>query len=116
MLIVDEFTGRTMPGRRWSEVCIRPSKLEGVRSKGDANDGDDHDSELSAHDKLAGMTGTAETEETEFFQIYKLEVAVIGRTCPWSEDRHDLGRQDRARSTTRSSRKRGVSTTSAIRS
>src|SRR5439155_1570823 len=41
--------------------------------------------------KLAGMTGTAETEETEFFQIYKLEVAVIPTNKPMiREDRHDL--------------------------
>ena len=43
------------------------------------------------YDKLAGMTGTAETEETEFFQIYKLEVAVIPTNRPMvREDRHDL--------------------------
>jgi preprotein translocase subunit SecA len=43
------------------------------------------------YDKLAGMTGTAETEETEFFQIYKLEVAVIPTNKPMiREDRHDL--------------------------
>jgi len=43
------------------------------------------------YEKLAGMTGTAETEETEFFQIYKLEVAVIPTNKPMiREDRHDL--------------------------
>ena len=43
------------------------------------------------YDKLAGMTGTAETEETEFFQIYKLEVAVIPTNRPMvREDRQDL--------------------------
>ena len=43
------------------------------------------------YEKLAGMTGTAETEETEFFQIYKLEVAVIPTNRPMvREDRHDL--------------------------
>ena len=43
------------------------------------------------YDKLAGMTGTAETEETEFFEIYKLEVAVIPTNKPViRDDRHDL--------------------------
>ena len=43
------------------------------------------------YEKLAGMTGTAETEETEFFEIYKLEVAVIPTNRPViRDDRHDL--------------------------
>src|SRR5207248_10799751 len=43
------------------------------------------------YEKLSGMTGTAETEETEFYQIYKLEVAVIPTNKPMiREDRHDL--------------------------
>src|SRR4029079_3163555 len=80
VLIVDEFTGRTMPGRRWSEGLHQAVEAkEGVRVKGETQTMATITIQnyFRMYDKLAGMTGTAETEETEFFQIYKLEVAVI---------------------------------------
>ena len=94
VLIVDEFTGRTMPGRRWSEGLHQAVEAkEGVRVKGETQTMATITIQnyFRMYDKLAGMTGTAETEETEFYQIYKLEVAVIPTNRPMvREDRHDL--------------------------
>ncbi len=94
VLIVDEFTGRTMPGRRWSEGLHQAVEAkEGVQVKGETQTlaTITIQNYFRMYEKLAGMTGTAETEETEFFQIYKLEVAVIPTNKPViREDRHDL--------------------------
>ena len=94
MLIVDEFTGRTMPGRRWSEGLHQAVEAkEGVQVKGETQTlaTITIQNYFRMYEKLAGMTGTAETEETEFHQIYKLEVAVIPTNRPMiRDDRHDL--------------------------
>jgi preprotein translocase subunit SecA len=94
VLIVDEFTGRTMPGRRWSEGLHQAVEAkEGVHVKGETQTMATITIQnyFRMYDKLAGMTGTAETEETEFFEIYKLEVAVIPTNKPViRDDRHDL--------------------------
>jgi preprotein translocase subunit SecA len=94
VLIVDEFTGRTMPGRRWSEGLHQAVEAkENVRVKGETQTMATITIQnyFRMYDKLAGMTGTAETEETEFFQIYKLEVAVIPTNKPMiRDDRQDL--------------------------
>jgi preprotein translocase subunit SecA len=94
VLIVDEFTGRTMPGRRWSEGLHQAVEAkEGVRVKGETQTMATITIQnyFRMYDKLAGMTGTAETEETEFFTIYKLEVAVIPTNKEViRDDRHDL--------------------------
>src|SRR5512143_1177209 len=94
VLIVDEFTGRTMPGRRWSEGLHQAVEAkEGVRVKGETQTMATITIQnyFRMYDKLAGMTGTAETEETEFFQIYKLEVAVIPTNREViRDDRQDL--------------------------
>src|SRR3954471_23065583 len=93
VLIVDEFTGRTMPGRRWSEGLHQAVEAkEGVHVKGETQTMATITIQnyFRMYDKLAGMTGTAETEETEFFQIYGLEVAVIPTNKPIvRDDRHD---------------------------
>jgi preprotein translocase subunit SecA len=93
VLIVDEFTGRTMPGRRWSEGLHQAVEAkEGVNVKGETQTMATITIQnyFRMYDKLAGMTGTAETEENEFFQIYKLEVAVIPTNRPMvRDDRHD---------------------------
>jgi preprotein translocase subunit SecA len=94
VLIVDEFTGRTMPGRRWSEGLHQAVEAkEAVKVKGETQTlaTITIQNYFRMYEKLAGMTGTAETEETEFHQIYKLEVAVIptNRDCV-RDDRHDL--------------------------
>ena len=94
VLIVDEFTGRTMIGRRWSEGLHQAVEAkENVKVKGETQTlaTITIQNYFRMYDKLAGMTGTAETEETEFFQIYKLEVSVIPTNRPIvREDRHDL--------------------------
>ncbi|HEU5175380.1 MAG TPA: preprotein translocase subunit SecA [Gemmatimonadaceae bacterium] len=94
VLIVDEFTGRTMPGRRWSEGLHQAVEAkEGVRVKGETQTlaTITIQNYFRMYDKLAGMTGTAETEENEFFEIYGLEVAVVPTNRPIvRDDRQDL--------------------------
>src|SRR5205085_5284481 len=94
VLIVDEFTGRTMIGRRWSEGLHQAVEAkEGVTVKGETQTlaTITIQNYFRMYEKLAGMTGTAETEETEFFTIYKLEVAVIPTNRKViRDDRQDL--------------------------
>src|SRR5437868_46168 len=85
VVIVDEFTGRKMPGRRWSD---------GLHQAVEAKEGVQIDRETQTlatitiqnyfrlYQKLAGMTGTAETEAAEFHDIYKLDVNVIPTNRP----------------------------------
>jgi preprotein translocase subunit SecA len=85
VIIVDEFTGRIMPGRRWSD---------GLHQGVEAKEGVKIEAEnqtlatitlqnyFRMYAKLAGMTGTAETEASEFANIYKLDVAVIPTNKP----------------------------------
>ena len=85
VLIVDEFTGRTMPGRRWADGLHQAVEAkEGVQVKGETQTFATITIQnyFRMYDKLAGMTGTAETEETEFFQIYGLDVSVIPTNRP----------------------------------
>ena len=90
--IVDEFTGRILPGRRYSDGLHQAIEAkENVKVE--------RDSQTLAtitlqnyfrmYNKLAGMTGTAETEEGEFYEIYKLEVIVIPTNKPISRDDQD---------------------------
>ncbi len=94
VLIVDEFTGRTMPGRRWSEGLHQAVEAkEGVQVKGETQTMATITIQnyFRMYEKLAGMTGTAETEETEFHQIYTLEVSVIPTNrAIIRDDRQDL--------------------------
>ena len=94
VLIVDEFTGRTMPGRRWSEGLHQAVEAkEGVVVKGETQTlaTITIQNYFRMYEKLAGMTGTAETEETEFHTIYTLDVAVIPTNKDVvRDDRHDL--------------------------
>ena len=94
VLIVDEFTGRTMPGRRWSEglhQAVEAKENVVVRGETQTLATITIQNYFRLFEKLAGMTGTAETEETEFFQIYGLEVAVIPTNRPAiRDDRQDL--------------------------
>jgi len=85
VVIVDEFTGRKMTGRRWSD---------GLHGAVEAKEGVTIDRETQTlatitiqnyfrlYEKLAGMTGTAETEANEFWDVYKLQVAVIPTNRP----------------------------------
>ncbi|HEX7225010.1 MAG TPA: preprotein translocase subunit SecA [Candidatus Limnocylindria bacterium] len=80
IVIVDEFTGRLMPGRRWSEGLHQAVEAkEGVVVKNEQRTlaTVTFQNYFRMYDKLAGMTGTAETEAEEFSKIYGLEVVVI---------------------------------------
>lgn len=89
VIIVDEFTGRIMPGRRFSE---------GIHEAIEAKEGVKIEQETQTlatitlqnffrmYDKLAGMTGTAETEAAEFWEIYKLDVIVVPTNRPVIRD------------------------------
>jgi preprotein translocase subunit SecA len=91
--IVDEFTGRIMEGRRWSEGLHQAVEAkEGVRIQ------EEHQTLATItlqnyfrlYDKLAGMTGTAKTEEKEFVEIYDLHVVEIPTNVPVArDDRND---------------------------
>jgi preprotein translocase subunit SecA len=85
VVIVDEFTGRLMPGRRYSDGLHQALEAkEGVRIERENQTlaTITFQNYFRMYDKLAGMTGTAETEATEFEKIYKLEVVVIPTNKP----------------------------------
>jgi preprotein translocase subunit SecA len=85
VIIVDEFTGRLMPGRRYSDGLHQALEAkEGVRIERENQTlaTITFQNYFRMYDKLAGMTGTAETEATEFEKIYKLEVVVIPTNQP----------------------------------
>jgi len=94
VIIVDEFTGRKMAGRRWSDGLHQAVEAkEGVNVRGETQTlaTITIQNYFRMYDKLAGMTGTAETEESEFHQIYGLDVMVIPTNRPVvRDDRHDL--------------------------
>jgi preprotein translocase subunit SecA len=94
VVIVDEFTGRMMPGRRWSD---------GLHQAVEAKEGVTIEREnqtlatitfqnyFRMYSKLSGMTGTADTEASEFGEIYKLDVVVVPTNKPMiRDDRADL--------------------------
>ncbi|MEX0907831.1 MAG: preprotein translocase subunit SecA, partial [Gemmatimonadota bacterium] len=94
VIIVDEFTGRKMAGRRWSDGLHQAVEAkEGVSVRGETQTlaTITIQNYFRMFDKLAGMTGTAETEEGEFHQIYGLDVMVIPTNRPITrDDRQDL--------------------------
>ena len=80
VIIVDEFTGRTMPGRRWSDglhQAIEAKEGVRVREENQTVASITFQNFFRMYSKLSGMTGTADTEAFEFQQIYGLEVVVI---------------------------------------
>ena len=80
VIIVDEFTGRVMPGRRWSEGLHQAVEAkEGVRIQNENQTmaSITFQNYFRLYNKLSGMTGTADTEAYEFQQIYSLEVVVV---------------------------------------
>jgi preprotein translocase subunit SecA len=80
IIIVDEFTGRTMPGRRWSDglhQAVEAKEGVRVREENQTVASITFQNYFRLYKKLAGMTGTADTEAPEFLQIYGLEVVVI---------------------------------------
>src|SRR5476649_412838 len=80
VIIVDEFTGRTMIGRRWSDglhQAIEAKERVRVREENQTVASITFQNYFLLYKKLSGMTGTADTEAPEFLQIYGLEVVVI---------------------------------------
>jgi preprotein translocase subunit SecA len=87
--IVDEFTGRVLPGRRYSDGLHQAIEAkENVKVERDTQTlaTITLQNYFRMYSKLAGMTGTAETEEGEFFEIYKLEVVVVPTNKPVVRD------------------------------
>lgn len=85
VMIVDEYTGRLMPGRRWSDGLHQAIEAkEGVKIERETQTlaSITIQNYFRMYDKLAGMTGTAETEADEFHEIYKLDVVVIPTNRP----------------------------------
>ncbi len=94
IVIVDEFTGRTMPGRRWSEglhQAIEAKEGVSIQHENQTIASITFQNYFRLYNKLAGMTGTADTEAFEFQQIYGLEVVVVPTNMPMiREDFGDL--------------------------
>jgi preprotein translocase subunit SecA len=94
IIIVDEFTGRMMPGRRWSEglhQAIEAKEGVKVQQENQTLASITFQNYFRLYGKLAGMTGTADTEAPEFQQIYGLEVVVIPTHMDMiRDDRPDL--------------------------
>ncbi len=92
IVIVDEFTGRTMPGRRWSDglhQAVEAKEGVAVQNENQTLASITFQNYFRLYNKLSGMTGTADTEAYEFQQIYDLEVTVIPTHRPMI--RQDLG-------------------------
>ena len=80
VVIVDEFTGRLMPGRRWSDglhQAVEAKEKVKIERENQTLATVTFQNYFRKYDKLAGMTGTADTEAAEFGKIYNLDVAVI---------------------------------------
>ena len=89
VVIVDEFTGRTMPGRRWSDglhQAIEAKENVPIQNENQTLATITYQNYFRLYGKLAGMTGTADTEAYEFQQIYSLEVAVVPTHLPMVRD------------------------------
>jgi len=85
VVIVDEFTGRTMEGRRWSEglhQAVEAKEGVNIQAENQTVASITFQNYFRMYDKLAGMTGTADTEAYEFQDIYGLEVVVIPTNKP----------------------------------
>ncbi|WP_342596776.1 preprotein translocase subunit SecA [Cyanobacterium aponinum UTEX 3222] len=91
VVIVDEFTGRVLAGRRWSDGLHQAIEAkEGVEIQKETQTlaSITYQNFFLLYPKLSGMTGTAKTEETEFEKVYNLEVTIIPTNRP--SDRNDL--------------------------
>jgi preprotein translocase subunit SecA len=94
ILIVDEFTGRKMPGRRWSDglhQAIEAKEGVEIQEENQTLATISYQNFFRIYKKLAGMTGTADTEAEEFHKIYKLDVTVVPTNRPMvRSDHHDV--------------------------
>jgi len=85
VIIVDEFTGRLMPGRRWSDglhQAVEAKERVRIENENQTLATITFQNYFRMYKKLAGMTGTADTEATEFRKIYNLDVVVIPTNMP----------------------------------
>jgi preprotein translocase subunit SecA len=94
VIIVDEHTGRTMPGRRWSDgihQAVEAKEKVSIQSENQTLATTTFQNYFRLYRKLSGMTGTADTEAPEFLQIYGLDVVVIPTHRPIARsDLNDL--------------------------
>jgi preprotein translocase subunit SecA len=94
IIIVDEFTGRKMPGRRWSDglhQAVEAKEGVQIQEENQTLATISYQNYFRLYKKLAGMTGTADTEAEEFAKIYKLEVSVIPTNKTMiRKDHHDV--------------------------
>jgi len=91
VLIVDEFTGRVLPGRRWSDglhQAVEAKENVKIERENQTLATITLQNYFRMYEKLGGMTGTADTEAAEFHQIYKLEVVVIPTNKPMIRQDH----------------------------
>ncbi|HKD18669.1 MAG TPA: preprotein translocase subunit SecA [Thermoanaerobaculia bacterium] len=91
VLIVDEFTGRVLPGRRWSDglhQAVEAKENVKIERENQTLATITLQNYFRLYEKLAGMTGTADTEAAEFHQIYKLDVVVIPTNMPMIREDH----------------------------
>ncbi len=89
VVIVDEFTGRTMPGRRWSEglhQAIEAKEGVSIKKENQTLASITFQNYFRLYNKLSGMTGTADTEAVEFHDIYGLETVVVPPNKPSQRD------------------------------
>ncbi|GMV57851.1 MAG: protein translocase subunit SecA [Betaproteobacteria bacterium] len=89
VIIVDEFTGRLMPGRRWSEglhQAVEAKEGVPIQQENQTLASITFQNYFRMYEKLAGMTGTADTEAYEFQEIYRLETVVIPTHKPMIRD------------------------------
>ena len=94
VIIVDEFTGRMMPGRRWSDglhQAVEAKENVKVQSESVTYATITIQNYFRMYDKLSGMTGTAVTEAEEFSEIYKLDVLAIPTNLEFEADRPEFG-------------------------
>ena len=91
VIIVDEFTGRLMPGRRWSDglhQAVESKERVKIEKENQTLATITFQNYFRMYKKLAGMTGTADTEAAEFGKIYKLDVVVIPTNRPLIRNEH----------------------------
>ena len=91
VIIVDEFTGRLMPGRRWSDglhQAVEAKENVRIENENQTLATVTFQNYFRMYDKLAGMTGTADTEAAEFRKIYNLDVMVIPTNMPLVRTNH----------------------------
>ncbi len=117
--IIDEFTGRILDGRRWSEglhQAVEAKEGVSIQEENQTLATITYQNYFRLYDKLAGMTGTALTEATEFMKIYELPVVQVPTNRRWSARTATIrSTRPRRASGTRSSKRSPRATRTASR-